>query len=61
MVVLKELNHTCPDRYYYVRPCQLIGREVFRSYKIKLLYCYVKVLKKMFHIEDINMYSMFNK
>ncbi len=58
MVVLKELNCSCPERYYYIRPCQPIGSEVFHSHKIKQVYCYVKVLKNMFNIDNINMYLL---
>ncbi len=58
MVVLKELNYTCRERYYYVRPHQYLGSEKFHSYKIKRVYCYIKVLKKAFGIRDLNMYLL---
>ena len=57
---LKELNNSSSDRYYNVRPYQHLGVEKFQSYKIKRLYCYIKVLKKMFGVHSLNMY-MFKK
>ena len=58
MVILKELNWMDSDRHYYIRPYQHLGTEKFCSYKVKRLYCYVKVLKKIFGIGNFNMYML---
>ncbi len=58
MVILKELSSKCPNRYYYIRPYQHLGTDKFHSYKIKCLYSYIKVLKKMLSISSLHMYML---
>ncbi len=37
-----------------MRSCQLFGAEKFLSYKIKRVYCFVKVLKKLSCLDDVS-------
>jgi hypothetical protein len=55
-VLLKQLNCET-DKNYFVRPGQHLGVKKFSSESHHELYCYIKVLKKVLHV-DLSQYMV---
>ena len=56
-VLLKILNADA-GRYYYIRPGHPIGSEKFKSDYIKREYIFIKCLKKILDIDQVNLYMV---